>query len=78
MRFLKRQFLIKSFISLIIFVMIFSFISSSRLEAGGDCEAALLECLTDIGGWISKLIVLHLAYCLNGYEFCKKYYEPYL
>lgn len=61
-------------------VILFSIVLPVDLSANDVCEYALIHCIggADLGEWLSRAIVGQILYCLNGYDFCKTYYEPYL
>jgi len=52
----------------------------TEVQAGADiCLLGAAQCLGDasIVDWATKMIVGHLLYCINGYDFCRQYIMPY-
>jgi len=60
-------------------ILVFSALSPADLNAN-ICEYALAQCFGDatILDWLSRAVVGQIFYCLNGYDFCKKYIEKFI
>lgn len=44
------------------------------------CEYALARCFGDASllDWLSTAVLGQILYCLNGYDFCKKFVEKFI
>ncbi|MDW7760033.1 MAG: hypothetical protein SCM96_05275 [Acidobacteriota bacterium] len=68
-------------IILCVAVVLVSFVAAPHGNADVSvCEWALVRCFgkTNIMEWLSRAILGQILYCLNGYDFCKTFVEPFI
>lgn len=60
-------------------ILLFSTLWPADLDAN-ICEYALARCFGDttLLEWLSTAVLGQILYCLNGYDFCKRFMEDFI